>query len=127
MLAISCDWNSDLTLGSGGDILAAPVEVEINQRVIRRLLTTPGDYVWQPTYGAGLGTFVGAPFFPDVVKDIILSQLGQETLIQSSPTPSVTIAGPISSAVSTTSVTIDFKVNGSGTNTTNSLVINEGS
>ena len=55
MDALFCPWGGDLSVGPGGDISVAPVEAEVEQRIIRRLLTNTGDYIWHISYGAGLG------------------------------------------------------------------------
>ena len=50
-----------LRAGAAGDLAPAAGTLRGQQRVLRRLLTNPGDYIWQPGYGAGLGQFVGKP------------------------------------------------------------------
>ena len=55
------EWGSDLVAGSGGDLLLATGSVVVSQRVSRRLLTNPGDYIWNLDYGGGLAQFVGLP------------------------------------------------------------------
>ena len=52
-------WGSDLATGSTGDISTISGQLLGQQRVLRRLLTNPGEYIWQLDYGAGLARFIG--------------------------------------------------------------------
>ena len=54
-------WGGDLSAGLTGDLAAVSGPALGTERVLRRLLTNPGDYLWQPGYGAGLARFVGQP------------------------------------------------------------------
>jgi hypothetical protein len=64
------------------------------QRVLRRLLTNPGDYIWQLGYGAGLGQFVGQPGAPALISGVTRTQMALETSVAATPAPSITaIAG----------------------------------
>ena len=56
------EFGADLQAGPTGDLALADGAALGRQRVLRRLLTNPGDYIWHPTYGAGLARFVGHPF-----------------------------------------------------------------
>jgi phage baseplate assembly protein W len=112
VIAVVCDWGGDLSVGSGGDIAVAPVQIEIQQRLIRRLLTNPGDYIWHTEYGAGLGTFVGEPCSPGLIESTILNQLQHEALIAMNPSPTVQTDQTLSGSFSTTSVTIQYQITG---------------
>jgi phage baseplate assembly protein W len=57
--------------------------------VLRRLLTNPGDYVWQPAYGAGLGQFVGQDNIAAAAAGLIYSQIFEESSIARQPVPKV--------------------------------------
>jgi phage baseplate assembly protein W len=61
------------------------------QRVLRRLLTNPGDYIWQPEYGAGLGRFVGAPAAPERIRAVVRSQIFREPAVARRPEPGVEV------------------------------------
>ncbi len=61
------------------------------QRVLRRLLTNPGDYVWQPTYGAGLAQFIGSPASADQIRAVIRSQIFKESAVARSPEPLIDV------------------------------------
>ena len=85
-------FGSDLLLGPTGDL--APVSDSLlgQQRVLRRLLTNPGDYIWQLTYGAGLAQFVGQPASAQRITAVIRSQLFKETAAATSPAPMIEIS-----------------------------------
>ena len=58
---ISHQFSADLSLSPTGDLATITAPQLTQQRVLRRLLTNPGDYIWHPSYGAGLAAFVGQP------------------------------------------------------------------
>lgn len=93
----------DLQLVSpkGGDLLLANSSTRCNQRVVRRLTTNPLDYIWQPSYGAGLAGFVGQPLTSDDygqdvtsdnvdnIRSIITSQIFLENCVSQTPPPQI--------------------------------------
>ena len=103
-------WQQDLALLPDGDILicsGATKTGEImpgcatdegEQRVLRRLLTGPGQYIWHPEYGAGLPGFVGQPVQIQALQAIILSQILLEDVVSKDPLPQV-VATPILNGV----------------------------
>jgi hypothetical protein len=50
---------NDLTASNTGDLQPVDTTVRGQQRVLRRLLTNPGDYIFHPNYGAGLPQWIG--------------------------------------------------------------------
>jgi len=46
MSDISHLWGNDLTIGPTGDLAVASNDGLTQQRVLRRLLTSVGDYIW---------------------------------------------------------------------------------
>jgi hypothetical protein len=115
MNAVTCDWGGDLSVGPTGDIGAAPAVVEIQQRLIRRLLTNQGAYVWHIDYGAGLGSFVGQPLSADLIQSTVLNQIQNEQLIGMSPSPTIQIDQGSIESLSTASITIQYQIIGSTT------------
>jgi len=124
VITVSCDWGADLSVGPSGDISVTPVHANVQQRVVRRLLTNPGDYIWHTNYGAGLGGYVGNPYSPSYIESAILNQLQLETLVAATPTPTVQVNQSLTGAFSTTSVTIQFQI--AGTSIDNSVVLGLG-
>ena len=86
-------WGGDLTVGAGGDLLLANGTELGQERLLRRLLTNPADYIWQPTYGAGLGQFVGEANVSQAITGLIHAQITQETTVAALPVPIVTANG----------------------------------
>ncbi len=82
-------FGDDLTIGPTGDLLLASSTSLTQQRVLRRLLTNQGDYIWQLGYGAGLAQFVGQPGAPAVIAGIVRTQMLQETSVANLPAPVV--------------------------------------
>ena len=124
MIALACDWQSDLSVGPTGDIAVLPVETEVQQRIVRRLLTSPGGYIWHIDYGAGLGNYVGQPYSKTLIEGTVLNQLQNEVLVETSPSPSVRISQPISESFSGTVVTIQYQIVGAPSG--NSVVLGLG-
>jgi hypothetical protein len=91
MYDIFHEWGSDLAVGNGGDLALATGSDVIKQRVCRRLLTNPADYLWSLDYGGGLGQFVGLPANRADIEAIIVNQLLLETAVPTTPDPQVTI------------------------------------
>ncbi len=85
-------WGNDLAVDARGDLALASRALRVQQQVLRRLLTNPGDYIWQPQYGAGLAQFVGQPANPLQIQAIIRTQLAKESAVAQTPSPSVEVS-----------------------------------
>ena len=94
-------YGNDLALSATGDLLLADGDDESKQRVLRRLLTNPtqydtsgkvtatGDYLWQPEYGAGLPTYIGAVLDEQELGALIEAQMYLEDSVVQDPPPQV--------------------------------------
>jgi len=82
---------ADLQDGVTGDLASVDGALLGQQRVLRRLLTNPGDYLWQPGYGAGLAQFVGAPVDAARIGGVIRSQIFLEAAVARTPEPQVDV------------------------------------
>ena len=111
MIAIISNWGADLSIGPNGDLLVASAEADVQARIVRRLLTNPGDYIWHTDYGAGLGTYVGETYSSRFIEGRINNQLQLESLVETSPAPAIHINQSPSDS-STTSITIQYQVAG---------------
>ena len=80
-------WESDLTTSATGDLALVSGSILGQQRVLRRLLTNSGDYIWHTNYGAGLAGFVGTPANAALIKATIRSQIFQEAIVARTPEP----------------------------------------
>jgi phage baseplate assembly protein W len=81
---LSQDWQQDLQLTPAGSLALTSTQSQLTrQSLIRRLLTTPGSYIWDPGYGAGLGRFVGSPAVPAETKGLVRAQALLENTVAS--------------------------------------------
>lgn len=85
-------WGSDLVAGNTGDLLLATGTDLGQQRVLRRLLTNPGDYLFEPEYGAGLPAWVGLPLDAAKVSAVIRDQMLLEASVAQLPPPDIQVA-----------------------------------
>jgi phage baseplate assembly protein W len=84
-------WAGDLAIGPTGDIETVSGSLLGQQRLLRRLLTNPGDYIWQLDYGAGLARFIGQPANPLQIRAVIRSQIFKETAVARQPEPVIDV------------------------------------
>jgi phage baseplate assembly protein W len=84
-------WGADLIVSPTGDLGTISDPLLGQQRVLRRLLTNPGDYIWQPNYGAGLAGFIGQPASPLQIKAVIRSQIFKEAAVARQPEPVIDV------------------------------------
>ncbi len=80
-------WGNDLTLSPTGDLATADTPNVTQQRVLRRLLTNPGDYIWSLDYGAGLANYVGTPGATSAISSAIRGQIFKESAVAQTPAP----------------------------------------
>ena len=59
--------------------------------MLRRLLTNPGDYIWDVGYGAGLSRFVGQPANVLQIQAVIRSRIFKEAVVARSPEPVIDV------------------------------------
>lgn len=88
-------FGSDLSTNSRGDIRLIDGLILSQQRILRRLLTNPGDYIWHPNYGAGLPTYIGVPLTQSLFRKItglITSQIFLEPSVSQSPPPVIKLS-----------------------------------
>jgi len=79
----------DLDSSSTGDLRTVSASDRTKQRILRRLLTNPGDYVFHPEYGTGLGKKIGEAIRPGEWKALISGQMLLEEAIAHYPPPVV--------------------------------------
>ena len=99
MADISHVLGSDLVVGLTGDLATSDTDQWTQQRVLRRLLTNPGGYIWQPTYGAGLPTVIGSTMSVQQTAAIIRAQLAQEAAVAAQPEPNIVVQGELNNEV----------------------------
>lgn len=105
---ISHQWGADLTIGSTGDLAVVAGANLGQQRVLRRLLTNPGDYIWQPGYGAGLARFIGQPGNASQIRAVVRSQIFKEAAVARTPEPVIDVTFAPAGAAGTVYVHIRY-------------------
>lgn len=84
-------FGNDLTLSATGDIATVDDTQLGQERIIRRLLTNPGDYIWEQTYGAGLPRFIGQPANAARMQAVARTQMYREAVVSRNPAPNITV------------------------------------
>lgn len=84
-------WRGDLSANPVGDIATCSHSELSQQRLLRRLLTNAGDYLWYPEYGAGLAQFIGLPCDTSAIKARIRSQIFADGTILTTPEPIIDV------------------------------------
>ncbi len=84
-------FGQDLSVGPSGDLAAASGTTLGQQRVLRRLLTNAADYIWNLSYGAGLGQFVGQPAAAERIRAVVRGQIFREAAVARTPEPVVDV------------------------------------
>lgn len=120
MADLALSFGGDLAVGPTGDLALAEGGLLTQQRVLRRLLTNAGDYLWQLSYGAGLGQFVGQPGAPASIAGIARSQMLQEAAVAPSPVPT---ASAQAGGDGTVTLTISYADAASGTTSSLSFTV----
>lgn len=110
----------DLSASATGDLATATADLRTNQRIVRRLVTPKGSYIFHPEYGAGLPQMIGETVDIPAITGEIRSQIRMEEGVSQTPEPSIDVK-PIQDGVSvgilyTSSVTrrpvsLQFNVN----------------
>ena len=85
-------WGNDLSAGPTGDLAIATGPYEVQQGILRALMTNPGDYIWDLGYGAGLPAMVGQPANRQRIAAIIRAQVMQSPGVATTPAPTVQVS-----------------------------------
>jgi len=85
-------FSADLSASATGDASTVDGITASQQRIIRRVLTNPGDYIWHPDYGCGAPQYIGETTAKLAeLKARIVAQLALEPTVSRSPAPEVTL------------------------------------
>lgn len=90
-MEIQHTFGNDLTISPSGDIALSSGTQAGQERVLRRLMTNPGDYLWHRLYGGGLGAMLGQPIDAGTIQGLIQQQMQMEQAVAPSPPPSVQV------------------------------------
>lgn len=91
MADLQMAWSGDVSSSPTGDLATVSGPALGTERVLRRLLTNPGEYIWHPEYGAGLARFVGQPADPAGIQALIRSQMLLEAAVAATPEPVISV------------------------------------
>ncbi len=94
-------FGDDIGASATGDLLPVAGIERGQQRILRRLLTNPGDYIFHPEYGAGVPRLVGETVDIQKIRALIRGQVLLEDSVARMPEPEV-IVKPIQGGVSCT-------------------------
>lgn len=84
-------YGNDLSVSANGDLALSDGTTLGQERVLRRLLTAPGAYIWQLDYGAGLPRFVGEVANKARIAAVARSQIHREDIVARTPAPVITV------------------------------------
>jgi hypothetical protein len=84
-------FGSDCVAANNGDLQTVSGASKTQQRILRRLLTTQGQYIFHPNYGGSLAKFVGKLADFKKIKAVIKGQLLLENAVALSPAPVITV------------------------------------
>ena len=110
----------DISTTSNGDFALANGDQRTQQRIMRRLVTNPGDYIWHTSYGAGLPQKIGQALDIGALRGLIRSQVKMEEGVAQTPEPQVDVAAitngvsvhiRYTSAITSRPVSLNFSVN----------------
>lgn len=91
MAELQLTFGTDLTVDAYGDLAVSEGTQEGQERIVRRLLTFPTEYIWNVSYGAGLARFLGRPAMKTRIAAITRSQLSREVSVAKTPPPQITV------------------------------------
>jgi hypothetical protein len=89
MIDIYHRFGNDLIADSTGGLALAQDSLTTTQRIYRRLVTNPGDYLWNLSYGGGLRALVGVPTNSSAIESIVRNQLALESTVAPIPVPTI--------------------------------------
>lgn len=84
-------FGADLNSSATGDLQPVAATTRGQQRILRRLLTNPGDYIWHPEYGAGLPRYVGSVIDVRQMKALVRGQILMEDSVAKTPEPVIDV------------------------------------
>lgn len=84
-------WSTDLKWNDRLDLATVDGTEQGQQRVLRRLLTVPGTYIWHPEYGAGLQLHIGRTTDKAKLSALIRGQILLEPAVARIPEPQIDV------------------------------------
>ena len=90
MADLNSPWGADLQISATGDLALVDGLNRSNQRIIRRLFTNLGAYIWHPEYGASIPDRIGDNIDVNLFQAVVYSQIMLEDSVSPTPPPQVT-------------------------------------
>lgn len=84
-------WDSDLAVSPGGDIATSDGIDLSNQRIVRRLMTILGEYIWHVDYGASVPIRVGDTLDLSLIESIVRGQIFEEAAVDPQHDPEIIV------------------------------------
>jgi hypothetical protein len=94
MTEIAHIYGNDLSFSPAGDLAVVDGTEEGRQRVIRRVLTEPGNYIWDTQYGGGVPAMIGTAILTRRIEAAVRSQMFREQAVSQIPPPVVKVTQP---------------------------------
>jgi hypothetical protein len=91
MADLAHQFGEDLQLGPDGDLALSEGVRLGEERVLRRLMTAPGAYIWHIGYGAGLPLFVGEVANKPRIAAVTRTQMYLESRVARTPPPAIDV------------------------------------
>lgn len=86
------EWTGDFIIAADGDLALIDGDVEVRQRLERRLFTAVKGYLWHPEYGAGLPQKIGTVLSVEQIRAVCNTQLNMEASVAPSPPAQLTVS-----------------------------------
>ena len=97
-----------MDVGPSGDLAVIAGPLLVKQRVLRRLLTNPGAYIWNLGYGAGLPNFIGTTAARGQIEAIVRSQVLLEAAVARVPGAEITVSDLNDPGMGTFEVSVQY-------------------
>ncbi|MGM3277893.1 phage tail protein [Ralstonia sp. 24A2] len=81
----------DIAVSPTGDLGLASADLRTQQRIVRRLVTNQGDYLFHTDYGAGLTQRIGQTLDIAALRGLIRTQTALEAGVAQTPEPQVDV------------------------------------
>lgn len=84
---IDHEWGQDIALSNTGDLALVSGTKRGQQRILRRLMTNRGDYLFQENYGAGVLAAIGSTEDSGSIVGTVRAQVLLEDSVAPTPPP----------------------------------------
>jgi hypothetical protein len=91
MADLNSPWAGDLQISATGDLATVDGDQRAEQRIIRRLFTNLGAYIWHPDYGASIPARIGSNLDVALFQAVVYSQIMLEDSVAQLPPPTVKV------------------------------------